>query len=196
LPNTRTSPTMDALSRLLRHNDAPLAVEFAFLAVIADAIEKLEPGRMVRRHLREPLLHLQPDAHGIDADRFAGDAGDEDIGAPLVLNQGSKQSRNLQPPFVVDTCRGAPPQALLVHFGPLKSTRIVEPLRFRCQRPNHSQICIWCRFRPNFALGFDRRLLRVGVRLRVVRESGVATRLVRAPEYRRELFRTPTRVTE
>src|SRR5437762_10664872 len=44
-----------AVAQQLRDDDATLRVELALLAVVADAIEKLETRRMVGRHLREPL---------------------------------------------------------------------------------------------------------------------------------------------
>src|SRR5712691_4801635 len=65
-----------AVAQQLGHDDATLRVELALLAVVADAIEKLEARRMVGRHLREPLLDLEPHAHRIDAHRFAGHARD------------------------------------------------------------------------------------------------------------------------
>src|SRR5438874_7934945 len=42
-----------AVAQQLWHDDATLRIELAFLAVVADAVEKLEARRMVGRHLRE-----------------------------------------------------------------------------------------------------------------------------------------------
>src|SRR3989442_15942155 len=52
-----------AVAKQLRDDDAPLAIELAFLAVVADAIEKLEARGMVGGHLRESLLDLEPHLH-------------------------------------------------------------------------------------------------------------------------------------
>ena len=68
-PKTRTSPTIDALSRSKRrHDDTTLTVELAGLAVVVDAVEKLEPRGMIAGHCREPLFDVEPDRHRVNAD--------------------------------------------------------------------------------------------------------------------------------
>src|SRR5436190_7502882 len=63
-----------ALAQQRRDDNAALCIELAFLAVVADAIEKLQARGMIRRHPGEPVFDLQPDLHWINADRLAAHA--------------------------------------------------------------------------------------------------------------------------
>ena len=70
--------------------------------------------------LAELLLDLQPHRHRIDADVFAGQAGEEQLTAVLAFEQGAEGVRNLEPPLVIDASRRiAPKHATLT---PLLST--------------------------------------------------------------------------
>jgi hypothetical protein len=80
-PKTRTSPTIDALSRKCAGNDdAALHVELAGLSVVVDAVQKLQPRGETARHLRQLALDLEPHLHWVDTDTLPRHARDETSG--------------------------------------------------------------------------------------------------------------------
>ena len=125
-PNTRTSPTIDALSRRCGWNHDPsLRVELAGLPVVVDAIEKPEARRVIGGHLQQLLFDLQPGRERVDADTLPRQARDEHVGPVLVLNDPPKHGGHFQPTLVVDPGRRAAAERISLHFAPQKSTRIV-----------------------------------------------------------------------
>src|SRR6185295_20096215 len=107
-----------AVAQVDGNDDASLRVELAGLAVVIDAVEKLEPRGMVGGDLRELLLDLEPHLHRIDADTLPRQAGDKDVRPLLVVNDPAKHRRHLQPALVVDPGWRASSETFFLHFGP------------------------------------------------------------------------------
>ena len=96
---------------------------------------------MRRRHLAELFFFLEPHGHRIDADVLAGQARDEQFTAVLGLEQGPKDVRDLESPFViyaslfVASKHSKPLEAH--HFSPQFSTEIVGEAQVDVNRKIH-----------------------------------------------------------
>ena len=123
-PNTSTSPAMPAESRSRGvDHDASLDVDLRRLAVVVDAVEILEPGRVRGGHARELFFKGQPDRHGVQADVLPRQARHEHLRSVLLLDEGTEGVRDLEPPFVINFGGVvAPKHVWLLHFAPQKST--------------------------------------------------------------------------
>src|SRR6266540_2199301 len=68
-----------AVAEMGSDDHAALHVEFAGLPVIVDAVQELQPRRVIAGNLRQLLLDCDPNLERIDADTLSRQAGDEHI---------------------------------------------------------------------------------------------------------------------
>ena len=87
------------------------AVERGGLAVIADTVEKLRPGRIVVGDLFQLPFEFEPGGHRVNPDTLARHARHEDVGAMLVLDDRAKRRGDFEPALVVDPGRSTAPKA-------------------------------------------------------------------------------------
>mgnify|MGYP003694018345 CR=1 FL=1 len=106
-PSTLTSPAMAAVSRSScgQHARGPACPCVAAWPKKFTRSRKRSFEGFVGRDVREPALDLEPHRHRIDAHVLAGDAGDEQLGAVLRLDERAEAVRDLEPPLVVDARR-------------------------------------------------------------------------------------------
>ena len=86
----------------------PATVEFTGLAVIVDAVKKLQPSWVVFRDVRKLALDLEPRRHRVNADTIPRQTRDEDVRPLLVMDDRAKDRWHFKPALVVDPGRSAP----------------------------------------------------------------------------------------
>src|SRR6185295_6690347 len=117
-----------ALAQELRQHDAPLLVHRHRLAEEVHPVEEALLRRIGGRNFGQTALDLEPHRHRIDAHVFAGDAGDEELGSVLLLDEHTKPVGDLESPLLVDARRMVSSQhAQKLAFVLVPSARCGDP---------------------------------------------------------------------
>src|SRR5262249_41408724 len=94
---------------------------------VVDAIEEPDTCGMGGWDAGEFFFEREPDRHRIHPDVLPRQTRHEQLSSMRSLDEGTESVRDLEPPLLIDFGgEVAPEHARLLHFGPQKSTAILE----------------------------------------------------------------------